>query len=154
MGDSTSSYATAGKALRVMWPGKPNHSTKVRMPVVRGNALLSIVNNSTEKCPWDIKSRTGQNIRSSDGAQCSQDLDIGPSSVSPKSFKCCANKLIITGCITNWAQNVFPYMRNYGRGFEICIGFIHHFNIQLVITLNYSAIADLHILQITRTHTH
>jgi hypothetical protein len=34
------------------------------------------------------------------------------------------------------------------------IGFIDHFNPQLVITLNYSAIADLQTLQITVTHTH
>jgi hypothetical protein len=32
------------------------------------------------------------------------------------------------------------------------IGFIDHFNTQLVITLNYSAIADIHTLQITRAH--
>jgi hypothetical protein len=34
-------------------------------------------------------------------------------------------------------------------GFVLEIGFIDHFNIQLVTTLNYSAIADLHNLQIT-----
>jgi hypothetical protein len=32
------------------------------------------------------------------------------------------------------------------------IGFIDHFNTQLVITLNYSAIANFHNLQLTRTH--
>jgi hypothetical protein len=37
--------------------------------------------------------------------------------------------------------------------FGLDIGFTDHFNIQLVITLNYSAIADLHTLQITVTHT-
>jgi hypothetical protein len=37
--------------------------------------------------------------------------------------------------------------------FGLDIGFIDHFNIQLVITLNYSTIADLHTLQITVTHT-
>jgi hypothetical protein len=37
-----------------------------------------------------------------------------------------------------------------GFGFEI--GFIDNLNTWLVITLNYSAIADLHILQITTAH--
>jgi hypothetical protein len=32
------------------------------------------------------------------------------------------------------------------------IGFIGHFNIQLVITLDYSTIANFHTLQITRAH--
>jgi hypothetical protein len=35
----------------------------------------------------------------------------------------------------------------------VWIGFIDHFNTQLVITLDYSAIADLHTLQINRAHT-
>jgi hypothetical protein len=35
------------------------------------------------------------------------------------------------------------------RGFGLDIAFIDHFNTQLAITLNYSAIADLHTLQIT-----
>jgi hypothetical protein len=39
------------------------------------------------------------------------------------------------------------------RGFWLDIGFIDHFNTQLVITFNYIAIADLHTLQITVTHT-
>jgi hypothetical protein len=38
------------------------------------------------------------------------------------------------------------------RGFGLEIGFIDHFNTQLVTTLNYSVIADLHILQIIRAH--
>jgi hypothetical protein len=37
--------------------------------------------------------------------------------------------------------------------FGLDIGFIDHFNIQLIITLNYSTIADLHTLHITVTHT-
>jgi hypothetical protein len=37
-----------------------------------------------------------------------------------------------------------------GSGLEIV--FVHHFNTQLLITLNYSAIADFHTLQITRAH--
>jgi hypothetical protein len=42
--------------------------------------------------------------------------------------------------------------RDHRRGFGLDIGFIDHFNAQLVITLNYSAIADLHILKITTAH--
>jgi ethanolamine utilization microcompartment shell protein EutS len=38
----------------------------------------------------------------------------------------------------------------WGFGFEI--GFIDQFNRKVVITHNYSAIADLHTLQITRGH--
>jgi hypothetical protein len=38
------------------------------------------------------------------------------------------------------------------RGFGFDIAFTDHFNTQLVTTLNYSAIANLHILQITRAH--
>jgi hypothetical protein len=38
-------------------------------------------------------------------------------------------------------------MSDSRRGSGLDIGFIAHFNTQLVITLNYSAIADLHTLQ-------
>jgi hypothetical protein len=39
-------------------------------------------------------------------------------------------------------------------GFELDIGFIDHFNTQLVITLNYSATANFHThYKITRAHT-
>jgi hypothetical protein len=38
------------------------------------------------------------------------------------------------------------------RGFGLVIGFIEHFKTQLVITLNFSAIADFHTLQITSAH--
>jgi hypothetical protein len=41
----------------------------------------------------------------------------------------------------------------YCLGFGLDIGFIYHFNIQLVITLNYSSTADLHSLEFTRAHT-
>jgi hypothetical protein len=44
-------------------------------------------------------------------------------------------------------------MSDYRRSFGLDIEFIDHFNTQLIITLNYSAIADLHNLQITVTHT-
>jgi hypothetical protein len=37
-------------------------------------------------------------------------------------------------------------------GFALDIEFIDHFDTQLIITLNYSAIADLHTLQITRAY--
>jgi hypothetical protein len=40
-------------------------------------------------------------------------------------------------------------MSDYGRGFELGIGFIDHFNTHIIIALNYSAITDLHTLQIT-----
>jgi hypothetical protein len=38
---------------------------------------------------------------------------------------------------------------DYRRGFGLEIGFIDHFNTRIVTTLNYSAIANLHTLQIT-----
>jgi hypothetical protein len=41
-------------------------------------------------------------------------------------------------------------MSDSRRRFGLDIGITDHFNTQLVITLNYSAIADLHTLQITR----
>jgi hypothetical protein len=37
-------------------------------------------------------------------------------------------------------------------GFGLEIGFMDHFDTRLVTTINYSAIADLHILQITTAH--
>jgi hypothetical protein len=43
-------------------------------------------------------------------------------------------------------------MCDYRSGFGLEIGFIDHFNIRLVTTLNYSAIADFHTSQITTTH--
>jgi hypothetical protein len=39
------------------------------------------------------------------------------------------------------------------RGFGLDIGLIDHFNAQLIITLNYNAIANFHILQFTRAHS-
>jgi hypothetical protein len=39
------------------------------------------------------------------------------------------------------------------QDFGLEIRFTDHFNTRLVTTLNYSAIADLHTLQITRPHT-
>jgi hypothetical protein len=44
-------------------------------------------------------------------------------------------------------------MSDSRRGFGSYIGFIDHFNTKLVTTVNYSAIADLHTLQITVTRT-
>jgi hypothetical protein len=43
--------------------------------------------------------------------------------------------------------------RDSRRGFGLDVGFIGHFNTQLVITLNYSAISNFYTLQITITHT-
>jgi hypothetical protein len=40
-------------------------------------------------------------------------------------------------------------MCDYRQGFELDIGFIDHFNIQLVIALNYSDIVNFHNSQIT-----
>jgi hypothetical protein len=44
------------------------------------------------------------------------------------------------------------YERDSWWGFGWDFRFIDHLCTQLVITLNYSAIADLHTLQITRAH--
>jgi hypothetical protein len=41
---------------------------------------------------------------------------------------------------------------NSRRGFGLDIGFIDHFTTQLVITLNYSAIANFHTLKFARTN--
>jgi hypothetical protein len=41
---------------------------------------------------------------------------------------------------------------DYRRGFGLDIGFIDHFNTQLVITFNYSAIDNFDILQFARVH--
>jgi hypothetical protein len=46
--------------------------------------------------------------------------------------------------------NIVMYLSDSRRGYGLGIGFIDHFNAQLVITLNYSVIANLHILQSTR----
>jgi hypothetical protein len=43
-------------------------------------------------------------------------------------------------------------MSDYWRDFDLDIGFIDHFNIWIVTTLNYSAITDLHTLQVTTAH--
>jgi hypothetical protein len=43
-------------------------------------------------------------------------------------------------------------MSDYRGGFGLEIRFIGHFNTRLVITLNYSAIADFHTLQTTTVH--
>jgi hypothetical protein len=48
-------------------------------------------------------------------------------------------------CIVTWRGD-------YRQGFGLEIGFIDHFNIRLVSTLNYSAIANFHTLRITTAH--
>jgi hypothetical protein len=47
---------------------------------------------------------------------------------------------------------VVTCMSDCKRGFRLDLGFTAHFNTQLVISLNYRAIADLHTLQITVPH--
>jgi hypothetical protein len=43
-------------------------------------------------------------------------------------------------------------LRDSRRGFGLDIRFTDHFNTEFIITINYSAIAGLHTLQITDTH--
>jgi predicted MPP superfamily phosphohydrolase len=45
------------------------------------------------------------------------------------------------------------HLSDYRRGFGLETGFIDHFNTRLMTTRNYSAIANLQILQITTTHS-
>lgn len=47
---------------------------------------------------------------------------------------------------------IITYMWDHWRSFGFHIEFIGHFNTRLVITLNYSVIADLRTLQTTRAH--
>jgi hypothetical protein len=46
MGDPTSSYATAGIALRIICPSKPDRNVEVVMPAGRGGATISTSHNS------------------------------------------------------------------------------------------------------------
>jgi hypothetical protein len=50
-------------------------------------------------------------------------------------------------------NGIVTRMNGSRQGFGSDIGFIDHFNTQLLITINYSTIADLHNLQITTAHT-
>jgi hypothetical protein len=54
MGDSTSSYASASIALRIIWPRKPHHYVKVGIPSVLENWNVSISFNERPryKMPW------------------------------------------------------------------------------------------------------
>jgi hypothetical protein len=52
----------------------------------------------------------------------------------------------------NALMYIVTCMSDSRQGFGLEIGFIDHFNTQLMTTLNYSAIPNLHILQITRAH--
>jgi hypothetical protein len=45
------------------------------------------------------------------------------------------------------------YECDYRRGFALGIAFFEDINTRLMTTLHYSAIADLHTLQITTAHT-
>jgi hypothetical protein len=60
-----------------------------------------------------------------------------------------ASSLLSNGYIPH---NIATRMSDYRRVFGLDIGFINHFNTQLVITLNYSAVDDLRTFQITVTH--
>jgi hypothetical protein len=44
-------------------------------------------------------------------------------------------------------------MSDYRRGFGLDVGFIDHFNPQLVIQFNFSANADFHTLHFTRVYS-
>jgi hypothetical protein len=46
-------------------------------------------------------------------------------------------------------SRVYVHVCDFRRGFGLDIGFLRHFNTQLVITLNYSAIANFHTLPIS-----
>jgi hypothetical protein len=48
--------------------------------------------------------------------------------------------------------NVVTCISDSRLAFGLEIGFVDHFNLRIVTTLNYSAIADLHTLQITTAH--
>jgi hypothetical protein len=48
---------------------------------------------------------------------------------------------------------IVPYMSDFRPAFGLETGFIEHFNTRPVITINYSAIADLHNLQFSTAHT-
>jgi hypothetical protein len=60
---------------------------------------------------------------------------------------------IISQFIIRKNVHIVMCMSDSWRGFGLDIRFIDHFNIQLIITLNYSAITDIHTLQVTVTHT-
>jgi hypothetical protein len=47
---------------------------------------------------------------------------------------------------------IVMYTSDSGRGFGVNIGFIDHFNTQLIITFNYSTIPDFHTSLFTRAH--
>jgi hypothetical protein len=49
-------------------------------------------------------------------------------------------------------EDIVTCMSDFWRGFGLQIGFIDHFNIRFVNTLNYSAIAYFRDLQITTAH--
>jgi hypothetical protein len=53
---------------------------------------------------------------------------------------------------TQLIKNNVTILSDYKRGSGLEIGFIEHFTTRLVTTSNYSTIADLHKLHITRAH--
>jgi hypothetical protein len=48
---------------------------------------------------------------------------------------------------------IFVWRSDCERGLGLDVEFIDYFNTQLVITLSFGAIADLHTLQITAAHS-
>jgi hypothetical protein len=56
-------------------------------------------------------------------------------------------------CLSCYYQLYCHMLSNSRRSFGLAIGFIDHFTIWLVTTLNYSAIANFQSLQITTAHT-
>jgi hypothetical protein len=65
------------------------------------------------------------------------------------------NKQLAISSVSAVARLCFKLSRSMSdsrRGVGLDIGFIGHFNTRLVITLNYSAIANFHTLQITTAH--
>jgi hypothetical protein len=75
--------------------------------------------------------------------------------------RACARTHMHTFCLSlhndwhdcnRWIVFIFMLCSDYWQGFALVIGFIDHFNKQLVITHNYSAIANFRSLQFTRAH--
>jgi hypothetical protein len=65
-----------------------------------------------------------------------------------KNTLCAIHDIRIWGFV-RWHVYIVKCKSDYRRGFGLGIGFLDHLNTRLMATLNYSAIADLHTLQIT-----
>jgi hypothetical protein len=58
-------------------------------------------------------------------------------------------------CVVRYSSpyvHIITCISDSQQGFELEIRFIYHFNTRLMITFTYSAIVNLHTLQITRAH--